>query len=285
LSKIKVRELARRLTAIGDTEMTPGDVVKLAEAAGVLVGMSGSLDGSQVFVMLGQTDLPRRQLVPQLMSEEWPPPQPRPRDVDLAGPIRIAPPRPAPASRPRWPRGGDGLGPVGSPVSEASRNAAAAARPAPPPARPLPWPVAQPPVRRRRERSNGPRPSVWVADLGSLVRAILPEELQGRQWIWPDEANRWNARAARWANAGFTDRSVLPWFETGLRPADAGYLAARGVKPDVLGKLVTVPVTVVAAGAATVRMLLIWNRLPVAAVYEALVQAGHHAPAPNRSRC
>jgi hypothetical protein len=66
LPKIKIRELARRLTAIGQTEMTTGDVVTMAEAAGV----SGSLDQSQVFVMLGQTDLPRRELVPQLMAEE-----------------------------------------------------------------------------------------------------------------------------------------------------------------------------------------------------------------------
>jgi hypothetical protein len=95
-----------------------------------------------------------------------------------------------------------------------------------------------------------------VADLGPLARAILPEDLRGRQWIWPDEANRWNTQAARWASAGFTDRSVLPWLETGLRPRRRRLLAARGVKPDVLFRLVPVPVTVVATGAATVRWLL-----------------------------
>jgi hypothetical protein len=285
--KIKVRDLARRLTAVRGTEMTPGDVVALAEAAGVPVGVSGSLDESQVYVMLGLTDLPRRDLAPQLMAAEWPPPQPRPFRSDVAAPIRSAPPRPVPASRPVPPprpprsRGGDGLGPVGFPVSEASRRAAAAARPAPPPPRPLVWPVAQPQARRRRESVNGPRPSVRVADLGSLVRAILPEDLRGKRWIWPDEAARWNAQADRWARAGFTDRSVLRWLETGLRPADAGYLAARGVKPDALGQLVRVPVTVVAAGYAMVRMLLISGRLPVAAVYDALVAAGHHVPVPE----
>ena len=92
MSKIKVCELARRLTSIG-TEMTPLSVVAMAEAAGVPVSVSGSLDDSQVFVMLGQTDLPRRKLVPQLMALEWPPPQPRSQRIDVAAPdpIRIVP--------------------------------------------------------------------------------------------------------------------------------------------------------------------------------------------------
>ncbi|SNY72905.1 hypothetical protein [Paractinoplanes atraurantiacus] len=283
MSKIKVRELARRLTSMGYSEMTPGGVVALAEAAGVPVGVSGSLDSSQVFVLLGQTDLPRRELVPQLMSEEWPPPQPRPRRITTVAPIQITPPRPAPAmrpARPPRPRGNE-LGPIGFPVSEASRQAAAAARPAPPPMRPFTWPAAQPPGRRRRERPAGPRPSVKVAGLGPMVQAILPLELRGRQWIWPAEAERWNEQATRWARAGFTDRSVRAWLETDLQPEDAGYLAARGVTAEALNKLVPVPVTVVATGAATVRLLLTSGRLPVAAVYDALVQAGHYVPAPE----
>lgn len=228
--------------------------------------------------MLGQTELSRRDLIPQLMAEVWPPKPPRPRRIDVPAAIRF--PSPASVPRPRRARGGSGLRPAEFQVSDASRKAAAAARPGPP-SRPLALPVGQNPIRRRHEQVGGLRPSVRVADMGPLARVMLPDELRSRRWIWPDEADRANAAAVQWAKAGFDDRSVLAWLPEGLSPADAGYLAARGVEPEVLNKLVPVPHDVVATGTATVQMLVISGRLPVAAVFDALVKAGLYVPHPG----
>jgi len=117
--------------------------------------------------------------------------------------------------------------------------------------------------------------------MGALARLMLPEELRERRWIWPDQAGQANAVAVRWARAGFDDRSVLVWLPTGLNPADAGYLASRGVEPAVLGKLVPVLYDVAVTGAATVQMLLRSGRLAVATVFEALVRAGLHVLRPE----
>jgi len=82
---VKVRELALRLATVSGSVWTPDEVVALVEAAGVPVGVSGSVTESQVFVMLGQTELPCRDLMPQLMAEVWPPEPSRPRRVDVPG--------------------------------------------------------------------------------------------------------------------------------------------------------------------------------------------------------
>ncbi|MEV4539811.1 hypothetical protein AB0J82_39165 [Asanoa sp. NPDC049518] len=117
--------------------------------------------------------------------------------------------------------------------------------------------------------------------MGALARVMLPEELRERQWTWPDVADRANAAAVRWAKAGFDDRSVSVWLRAGLNPANAGFLAGRGVVPEVLSQLLLVPYDVAVTGAATARMLVISGRLPVAAVFEALVKAGLHVPLPE----
>ena len=49
----------------------------------------------------------------------------------------------------------------------------------------------------------------------------------------------------------------------------------------MLSKLVRVPYDVAVTGAATVQMLVVSGRLPVAAVFEALVSAGLHVPHPE----
>lgn len=279
MPKIRVHELARRLCAISNTVVTSTDIVAWAEAAGVRVSPRGSLDESQAHVVLRATRWGGdAKAVQQLIALQWPPVgrswssgyQPmrlRPRS---AAP-QPRPVRPAPPSLPAEPV-----------ISESARRAAAAARPAPPPRRPLTLPPPAPRPASSRDRSRGGKPtSVRVGDLPSLVRAVLPAELRGRERISQFEVQRWRDEAGRWAREGFDDRSVRPWLDMDLRPRDAGYLASRRVDPEVLYKLIPVPVTVMATGQAMAALMLTSGRLSVEMVYDLLVRAGHHEPAPE----
>lgn len=134
--------------------------------------------------------------------------------------------------------------------------------------------------RRGRQRDGRPT-SVRVDSLPSLVRAVLPAELQDRERISHYEAQRWRGEASLWAREGFDDRSVRRWIRTELSPRDAGYLASRHVDPAVLYKLIPVPVTAMATGHAMAGLMLTSRRLPVETVYDLLVQVGHHVPAPG----
>ncbi|MFI6134043.1 hypothetical protein [Micromonospora sp. NPDC051141] len=274
---IRVHELARRLCITSNTTVTSADIVAWAEAAGVRVSPRGSLDESQAHVVLRTTRWGgTRQDIQQLVAPEWPPAR---RSWSTGyQPSRLG----ARSAIPRQPavRPVPALPPAKPVISESARRAAAQARPAPPPQRPLlvPLPAVRPGAARDRRRRGGGPPSVSVRELPGLVRALLPEHLQGRERISLSEAQQWREEAGRWAREGFDDRSVRRWLGTELGPRDAGYLASRRVNPDVLDKLIPVPVTVMAAGYAMASLMLVSRRLPVEAVYDLLVRAGHHKP-------
>ncbi|MFY1700080.1 MULTISPECIES: hypothetical protein [unclassified Solwaraspora] len=119
-----------------------------------------------------------------------------------------------------------------------------------------------------------------VADLSPLARALLSDDLGGRDVVPQHVADRVSAQAEQWAGHGFTEHTVRPWRD--LPPAAAGHLADRQVDPRVLD----LPVEVVAGGPPVpLRVAIVTGRLPAERAYQLLVLTGEHVPmttAPTR---
>ena len=139
----------------------------------------------------------------------------------------------------------------------------------------------EPPARRGRPTSaaNGaPRRASrtrWcpVGDLSPLARALLSDDLGGRDVVPQHVADRVNAEAEQWASQGFTAETVRPWAD--LPPAAAGYLAQQKVDPRVLD----LPVDLVAGSPPVpLRVAIVTERLPAERAYQLLVLTGEHEP-------
>ncbi|SDY94927.1 hypothetical protein SAMN05444365_104275 [Micromonospora pattaloongensis] len=125
-------------------------------------------------------------------------------------------------------------------------------------------------------RQASPR-TRWVPvdELSAVARALLSEDLGGRDVVPQHVADRVSAQAAEWVEEGFTAETVRPWKDADVPPAAAAYLARRGVEPRVLD----LPAGVF-PGAAPValRLAIASGRLPVEQAYELLVITGEHTP-------
>lgn len=134
----------------------------------------------------------------------------------------------------------------------------------------------------RRERGTGDsarRPGdrfVPVDQLPPLARALLSEDLGGRDVVPARLADRVTEQADEWASYGFTETTVRPWRE--LTPEAANYLASRGVDPGVLslsvapgGRIEPVPLATAIAS----------QQIPVERAYELLVLTGEHPRTPT----
>ncbi|MEV0393809.1 hypothetical protein [Polymorphospora rubra] len=134
------------------------------------------------------------------------------------------------------------------------------------------------PTRGERGTGDGSRGSgdrfVPVDRLSALARALLSDDLGGRDVVPARLANRVTEQADEWAAHGFTEDTVRPWRE--LPPDAAGYLASRGVDPAVLSLSVSPggigPVPLATAIAA--------QQIPVQRAYELLVLTGEHPRTP-----
>jgi hypothetical protein len=114
---------------------------------------------------------------------------------------------------------------------------------------------------------------VPVGELSGLARALLSDDLGGRDVVPKHVADRAAAQAEQWAAHGFTDRTVRPWKDAA--PADAAYLATRGVDPRVLD----LPIGAYAGSAPVpLRTAIASGRLTVERAYELLVLTGQHRP-------
>ncbi|WP_148083381.1 hypothetical protein [Micromonospora sp. Llam0] len=126
-------------------------------------------------------------------------------------------------------------------------------------------------ISRRRTRRTRWYP---VDQLSPLARALLSDDLGGRDVVPQHVADRVNAEADQWASHGFTEQTVRPWRD--LPPAAAGHLAGRQVDPRVLD----LPVAVVAGTPPVpLRIAIVTGRLPAERAYELLVLTGEHRPA------
>lgn len=106
-----------------------------------------------------------------------------------------------------------------------------------------------------------------------MARALLSDDLGGRDVVPGHVADRVSERAEEWLTHGFTVETVRPWQD--LPPAAAAYLAERGVQPRVLD----LPVDAF-PGAAPVplRIAISTERIPVERAYQLLVLTGEHQP-------
>ncbi|MEV1289170.1 hypothetical protein [Micromonospora sp. NPDC049679] len=116
---------------------------------------------------------------------------------------------------------------------------------------------------------------VPVEQLSAMARALLSDDLGGRDVVPQHVADRVSAQAAEWIDEGFTEDTVRLWKDADVPPAAAAYLARRGVDPRVLD----LPAGVF-PGAAPValRLAIASGRLPVERAYELLVITGEHTP-------
>lgn len=135
--------------------------------------------------------------------------------------------------------------------------------------------------RGRRPSDAGPAPRgavsqlrwIPVSSLSPLARALLSEDLGGREEVPQHVADRVTQEAARWAAHGFTTETVRSWLD--LPPAAAAYLAERGVAPRVLD----LPFEV-SRSPVTLKLAISSGMIPVERAYQLLVATGEHrAPA------
>lgn len=106
-----------------------------------------------------------------------------------------------------------------------------------------------------------------------MARALLSDDLGGRDVVPGHVADRVAERAEEWLAHGFTVETVRAWQD--LPPAAAAYLSERGVEPRVLD----LPVDAF-PGAAPVplRIAISTERIPVERAYQLLVLTGEHEP-------
>lgn len=124
----------------------------------------------------------------------------------------------------------------------------------------------------RTRRTAAPRTRwVPVQELSPLARALLSDDLGGRDAVPGHVADRVTAQADEWLAHGFAADTVRPWQD--LPPAAAAYLAERGVDPRVLD----LPVDAFpGAPPVALRLAITAGRLPVERAYELLVLTGEH---------
>jgi hypothetical protein len=116
-----------------------------------------------------------------------------------------------------------------------------------------------------------------VAGLSPLARALLNDDLGGRETVPGHVADRVTAEAQVWAEHGFTAETVRPW--TDLSPVAAAYLAERGVSPRVL----ELPVEVARSPAPiALKLAIASGLLTVERAYELLVVTGEHVARTTR---
>jgi hypothetical protein len=116
---------------------------------------------------------------------------------------------------------------------------------------------------------------VPVDQLSAVARALLSDDLGGRDVVPQHVADRVSAQAAEWVDEGFTEETVRPWKDADVPPAAAAYLARRGVDPGVLD----LPAGVFPGTApVALRLAIASGRLPVERAYELLVITGEHTP-------
>jgi hypothetical protein len=114
---------------------------------------------------------------------------------------------------------------------------------------------------------------VPVSELSALARALLSDDLGGRDAVPRHVAGRATAQAAQWAALGFTEQTVRPWRDA--PPQTAAYLAARGVDPGVLDLPIDVH-----PGSPSISLLsaIGAGRMTVERAYELLILTGQHQP-------
>lgn len=114
---------------------------------------------------------------------------------------------------------------------------------------------------------------VPVEDLSPLARALLSDDLGGRDVVPAHVAHRVAAQAEEWSAHGFTAETVKPWQD--LPAAAAAYLAERGVEPRVLD----LPIAAFAnARPVALRLAITTGRMTAERAYELLVLTGEHVP-------
>ncbi|MEH1128075.1 hypothetical protein [Micromonospora sp. CPCC 206061] len=136
-------------------------------------------------------------------------------------------------------------------------------------------PVQPDPDTRRGQptrRPAGPRTKwVPVEELSPLARALLSEDLGGRDVVPAHVASRVTAQADEWSAHGFDAETLRPWQD--MDPATAAYLVQRGVEPRVLD----LPVAAFAnAQPVPLRLAITTGRITVERAYELLVLTGEH---------
>jgi hypothetical protein len=122
-------------------------------------------------------------------------------------------------------------------------------------------------------RTGAPTKWVPVDQLSALARALLSDDLGGRDVVPRHVADRVTRQAAEWEEQGFTAETVRPWRD--VPPAAAGYLAQRGVPPRVLDLPVD---AITGAPPVALRLAIESGRMPVERAYELLVLTGEHRP-------
>ncbi|MEJ3746603.1 hypothetical protein WEI85_28085 [Actinomycetes bacterium KLBMP 9797] len=128
----------------------------------------------------------------------------------------------------------------------------------------------------RTPRTTTGRTKKWVPveELSPLARALLSDDLGGRDVVPGHVAQRVTAQAEEWSAHGFTAETLRPWQE--LAPAEAAYLKERGVDPRVLD----LPIAAFAnSGPVALRLAITTGRTTVERAYELLVLTGEHLPA------
>ena len=120
-----------------------------------------------------------------------------------------------------------------------------------------------------------------MEELSPLARALLSDDLGGRDVVPAHVASRVTAQADEWSAHGFDAETLRPWQD--MDPATAAYLVERGVEPRVLD----LPVAAFAnAQPVPLRLAITTGRITVERAYELLVLTGEHqepkpaAPAP-----
>ncbi|MFI5492903.1 hypothetical protein [Actinoplanes sp. NPDC051859] len=253
MQKIRVRELALRLSIAHGTTVTVSEIVALGVAVGLPLHPATSLLNEshlrRLFAGIWGDELEEK--IAQVMTADLP----------------LSPPRneiPVPSK----PQGRLLRALPARPVSASAQAAARAARPGPPPIRPLPAIAVQ--------AARGG--TVRVDQLASMTRAMLPSELASRDRISRSQAERYADIGLRWAQAGFTDRSARRWRSYGINPEAACILAIRGVAPELMDREVPFENGPLGGQSVLAGSLITDLAIPAQQVYDLLVAAGHHAP-------
>jgi hypothetical protein len=119
---------------------------------------------------------------------------------------------------------------------------------------------------------------VPVSQLSPLARALLSDDLGGRDVVPERVADRVTGLATEWAASGFTTDTVRPWVD--LPPATARSLASGGVDPAALDLPVRISPT---TAPVTLRQALVAGLLSPDQVHDRLapgVRGRGKRPAP-----
>jgi hypothetical protein len=158
-------------------------------------------------------------------------------------------------------------------IAAALRQPRHTAEPSPaPPLRP-----STPSATRMRSLPGNRR--VRTATLSPMARVMMSAFHRSAPTVSAEQADRLEDEALQWAHEGFDDKSVRPWHDSCLPPPVCGYLARRGVSPDVL--TLTLPSSMGFDHEIDIATLLAIKEWTVEQVYELLVATGVHTPPPE----